>query len=74
MAKEKKEKMGVRITFRSEIYFEGKDLADIANQWEQIELFSSDANNARACEIELVSVEDADTYEDLKSEFNQIYL
>ena len=45
-----KEKMNVRITFRSEIYFEDKDLADIAKQWEQ---------------IELVSVKNADTFEEI---------
>lgn len=61
--------MEVRITFRSEIYIEGKDMAEISRKWDSIELFSHEANLAGACEIELNSVEDAETYEDVMTEF-----
>lgn len=61
--------MEVRITFRSEIYLEGKDMAEISRKWDSIELFSKEANEAYACEIELNSVEDAETCEDVMTEF-----
>lgn len=62
--------MEVRITFRSEVFIKGETLADCAKQWEQMELFSDEANQHDACQIELVSVEDAETYNDILSEFN----
>ena len=64
--------MEVRITFRSEIVITGETLADCAKQWEQMELFSDEANQHEACQIELVSVEDAETYKDMLSEFNMV--
>lgn len=64
--------MEVRITFRSEVFIKGETLADCAKQWEQMELFSDEANQHDACSIELVSVEDAETYKDLMSDFNKI--
>mgnify|MGYP007013963158 FL=1 len=64
--------MEVRITFRSEIFIKGETLADCAKQWEQMELFSDEANQHEACQIELVSVEDAETFKDMLSEFNKI--
>ena len=35
--------MEIRITFRSEIYIKGETLADCAEQWEQMELFSANS-------------------------------
>ena len=64
--------MEIRITFRSEVFIKGETLADCAKQWEQMELFSDEANQHDACSIELVSVEDAETYKDLMSDFNKI--
>ena len=64
--------MELRITFRSEIVITGETLADCAKQWEQIELFSDEAKQHDACQIELVSVEDAETFKDMLSEFNKI--
>ena len=64
--------MELRITFRSEIVITGETLADCAKQWEQMELFSDEANQHEACQIELVSVEDAETYKDMLSEFNKV--
>lgn len=65
--------MEVRITFRSEIFLEGKDMKEIVEKWEDMELFSKEANEAYACEVEVVSVEDAETYDDLMDEFNDPY-
>ena len=64
--------MEVRITFRSEIVITGETLADCAKQWEQMELFSDEAKQHEAFQIELVSVEDAETFKDMLSEFNKI--
>ena len=64
--------MELRITFRSEIVITGETLADCAKKWEQMELFSDEAKQHEACQIELVSVEDAETFKDMLSEFNKI--
>lgn len=64
--------MEIRITFRSEVFIKGETLADCAKQWEQMKLFSDEANQHEACTIELVSVEDAETYKDLMSDFNKL--
>ena len=64
--------MELRITFRSDIVITGETLADCAKQWEQMELFSDEAKQHEACQIELVSVEDAETFKDMLSEFNKI--
>ena len=63
--------MEVRLTFRSEIYITGDSLEDVARKWEQLELFSDEANACSACEIELVSVEDEDN-NDIKPQFDRL--
>jgi hypothetical protein len=60
--------MEVRITFRSELFIQGDSLEEVRSKWENMELFSEEANAAGACEIELVSVED-ENYNDIMSEF-----
>lgn len=59
--------MEVRITFRSEAFIEGKDLAEIKRKWEELDL----NNNSGMEFVELCSVEDADTYEDIETEFRK---
>ena len=61
----------VRITFRSEVYIKGETMDEIRDKWEEVGLFSDDAlKNYNAEFVELVSVEDAETYEDLHKEFS----
>ena len=68
---EVEEEMKVRITFRSEIYIEGKDLRGIKDIFEALDL-GYDALKPYEYEfVELVSVEDADTYEDLMGEWKK---
>ncbi len=62
----------VRICFRSEIYFEGESLEDVAKQWESIELFSEEANKHYACELNLMSVEEEKSSREITNEFNNI--
>ena len=62
--------MEARITFRSEIYIEGKDISDIEDKFQNIPLFSADALEKHGAEfIEVVSVEDADSNKDLTNKW-----
>ena len=56
----------IRITYRSEVYVEGETLEECRRKWEELDLTSKEGNPEF---VELVSVEDADTYEDLMSNF-----
>ena len=62
--------MEARITYRYEIYIEGEDLNDIKKKWLDADLTPKFVDVApEGVEdggfVETVSVEDADTYEDL---------
>lgn len=58
--------MKARITFRSEVYVEGKDINEIKNKWEDMPVFSADALEEYGADlVEMVSVEDADTYDEI---------
>ena len=63
--------MRVRITFRSEIIIEGKDLDDCVEQWDTMGyLFSEEAQSYNADYVELVSADNYDTGEELESYFD----
>ena len=63
--------MEARITFRSEIFIKGKDINEIRQKWEYMPIFCADAlEDASANVIDVVSVEDSSTYEDLSDEFD----
>lgn len=62
------EDIEVRITFRSEIYINGKTMEEIKNKWEELPLFSADALETYNAEfIEMCSVEKVDdgSYDDV---------
>lgn len=61
--------MEVRITYRNEINIKGDSLKEIKDKWEALNLTSQQGN---ATFVELCSVEDAETYEDLTNEFINI--
>ena len=61
--------MTVRIAFRADVLIEGETMADVRRQWEEMELFSQEAEDADVCFLETDIIEDADTYEDLNTEF-----
>lgn len=61
--------MEVRITFRSEIYIEGDNLGEIKDKWEEIPLYSPEAEKSDVDFIEVLTVEDADDYSDLMSKW-----
>ena len=57
--------MKARFTYRMETYVEGETFDECVSKFEQMNL---DAENAFF--VEMVSVEDADTYEDLTDKYN----
>lgn len=64
--------MTVRITFRNEIYIEGENLKEIRNKFENLPLYDIDFKDDKVSDYgycELVSVEDADSNEDLENEY-----
>ena len=61
--------MEVRITYRSEVCIKGDSLEEIKDKWEALNLTSQEGNSEF---VELCSVEDAETYEDLENEFNNL--
>jgi hypothetical protein len=64
--------MTVRITFRSEIFIEGKNLKEIRNKFENLPFYDIDFEDDKVSGygyFELVSVEDADSDEDLENEY-----
>ena len=67
--------MEVRFTFRSEVFIKGKDLKEIKEKWEELNLFSDDAKANSADYVEMCSNErtDDDSYTDLENEFDKLY-
>ena len=66
--------MEVRFKFSADVCIEGADLAEIVSKFESMPLFSQEAmNEGHADDIETLLVEDADTYEDLMDEYNELY-
>ena len=61
--------MKVRISFRSDILIEGETMSDVRRKWENIELFSADAEASDVCFLDIDCIEDAETYEELSDEF-----
>lgn len=68
--------MEARITYRSEIYIEGDTLGDIKDTFETLNLDPVSKNDIGVTDygyVELVSVEDADTYKDLMDKWEDSY-
>ena len=57
--------MKVRITFRSEIVIEGENIDSIAAKWRSLPIFSPAAESCGAEFIEIDSVEDAETHQEI---------
>lgn len=66
--------MEIRITFRSEVYIQAESLQEAKTIYEEMPIFSADALEEHHAEVvELVSVEDANTYHDYMSEWNKCW-
>lgn len=61
-----KKPISVRITWRQEITLDGKDLKEIQDKWNKMDLGVGEF-------VEISSIENADTYEDLESEWDDLY-
>ena len=60
--------MKVRFTYRMETYVEGETFDECVSKFEQMNLETENSNY-----VEIIRVEDADTYEDLTNEYNETY-
>lgn len=62
--------MELRITYRSEIYIQGDDIADIKSKFEETDLYA-ETEHGKPDFVELVSVERVDdgSYKDVLNEF-----
>lgn len=61
--------MQVRISFRSEVVVEGDTIEQVCEKWQMMPLYSDEAYQHGIEFIEVDAVEDAETYKDLKHEF-----
>ncbi len=60
----------VRITFRCEDFISGETVDVIRSRWESLPIFSDEALKCQSEVVEVVSVEDAESYDDLSDEWN----
>lgn len=64
--------MEARITFRSEIFIEGETLEEIHEKWLNMNLYSEEVKECACDYVDIESIENADNYEDLEREWNDI--
>lgn len=60
--------MTVRVTFRSEIFIEGNSLKEIREKFESLPFYDINFKDKKVYDYgfcEVVSIEDADTYEEI---------
>ena len=64
--------MEVRIKFSGEVYIKGENMSEIKSKFEMLPLFSADALEDNGAEFgEILLVEDAETYKDLRKEYDE---
>ena len=64
--------MEVRIKFSGEVYIKGENMSEIKSKFEMLPLFSADALEDNSAEFgEILLVEDAETYKDLREEYDK---
>lgn len=61
--------MQVRIKFSADVVITSCDVQEARRKWESMPLWSEEMKNAGAEFSEVLLIEDADTCEDLKSDF-----
>lgn len=62
--------MEVRITYLSAVYIKGDSLEEIRDKWDALNVTSQEGNSEF---VELCSVEDTESDEDLEDEFKHIF-
>ena len=64
--------MRVRIKFDADLVIEGKDMKEVCHNWESLPLFTKDAMKCGVEFGEIILIEDAETYDDLSDEYNNV--
>ena len=65
------ETVKVRIKFSADLIIEGKSLKEVKNKWQNIPLFSKEAQECNVDFCEELLIEDAETYSDLYNDFDR---
>lgn len=65
--------MEVRIKFNADIYIEGETMQEVREKFESMPLFSVDALDCGVEFSEIQLVEDAETYDDKRKEYDHCY-
>lgn len=66
--------MTVRVTFRSEVYIDASSVAEAKEKFEAMELYSEKAKKEMNADfVEINSIEDGDTYDDLTEKWDESY-
>lgn len=64
--------MEIRITFTSEVVIKGRNMEEVRDKWEEMPLFADEAEKEYGAEfIEVVSVENNQTDDDMMMQWNQ---
>ena len=69
--KEETKKVSVRVVFRAHIYIDAESMAEARSKWEDMPLFSEEAEKCGAEFCDLEAVEDAETYDDLMDKWDE---
>ena len=65
--------MEVRIKFSADIYIEGETMQEVRSKFENMPLFAIDALDCGAEFSEIELVEDAETYNDVRHDYDHCY-
>lgn len=65
--------MEVRIKFNADIYIEGETMQEVREKFESMELWSQEAKDCGVEFSEIQLVEDAETYDDKRKEYDHCY-
>jgi len=65
--------MEVRIKFNADLFITGETMAEVRKKFESMELWSQEAKDYGAEFSEIELVEDAETYDDKRKEYDHCY-
>ena len=65
--------MDVRIKFDADLIISGETMQEVRSKFESMQLFSQDAKDSGVEFSEIQLVEDSDTYDDLRHEYDHCY-
>jgi hypothetical protein len=65
--------MDVRIKFDADLIISGETMQEVRSKFESMQLFSQEAKDSGVEFSEIQLVEDSDTYDDLRHEYDHCY-